>query len=199
MIPAIYHRVTDNVDLRLAVSHDGVRWHFPDREALLPVGEPGSGYEGTVYAGSGTIQIGKDMWAFPVTRYHRTHNMAFRPSAEHPRQGGISLAMLRQDGFVTLEAEAEGECWTQPATFDGARLLINCWGLAGSRVSIEITDADGTPFPGYSLAECDGLGEDHLGSPMTWKGSTDVSSLRGKLVRVRFALTRVRLHAFQFA
>jgi hypothetical protein len=199
MIPAIYHRASDDVDLRLAVSHDGVRWHFPEREALLPVGEPGSGYEGAVYAGNGTVPIANNMWAFPVSRYHRSHNMAFHPTPEHPSQGGISLAMLREDGFITLEAEAAGECWTQPATFQGSRLLINSWGLTGARVAIEITDADGTPYPGYSLPECDGLMGEHLWSPMTWKGSADVSALRGKLMRVRFALNRVRLHAFQFA
>jgi hypothetical protein len=199
MIPAIYHRTTDNVDLRLAVSHDGVRWHFPQHESFLPVGEPGSGYEGTVYAGSGTVPVGKGMWAFPVSRYHRTHNMSFQPTAEHPRQGGIWLSMLREDGFITLEAEAEGECWTQPATFTGSRLLINCWGSTGARVAVEITNADGEPMPGYSLAECARLTGEQLWQPMTWNGSASVAELRGKLVRIRFSLNRVRLHAFQFS
>jgi hypothetical protein len=199
MIPAIYHRGTDNVDLRLAVSHDGTRWHFPEREPFLQVGEPGFGYEGTVYAGAGTVPIGKNTWAFPVSRYHRSHNMGFQPTEEHPRQGGIWLAMLREDGFITLEAETRGECWTQPATFTGSRLLVNCWGLTGSRVAVEITSADGEPMPGFALDDCDGLTGEQLWGPMTWKGSSDVSALREKLVRIRFVLNRVRLHAFQFA
>ena len=63
--------------------------------------------------------------AFPISRYQRTHNTAFHPTADNPHQGGIWLATLRQDGFMTLEAEARGECWTQPATFEGGRRLVN--------------------------------------------------------------------------
>jgi hypothetical protein len=198
MIPAIYHRGTDNVDLRLAVSHDGIRWHFPDREPFLRVGEPGSGYEGTIYAGAGIVPVGTNMWAFPVSRYHRSHNMGFQPTAQHPHQGGISLAMLREDGFIALEAESKGECWTQPATFTGSRLVLNCWGLTGSRVSIEITNEDGKPMPGYALDDCDGLTGDQVSAPIAWRGSPDLSQLRGQLIRLRFSLNRIRLYAFQF-
>ena len=199
MIPAIYHHCSDRVDLRLATSRDGVRWQFAQRDPFVSDSEPGFGYEGQIYAGCGTVPIRKGMWAFPVARYHATHNMEFQPTLEHPRQGGIWLALLREDGFVALEAEAEGECWTQPATFEGSRLLINSWGLTGARVRIEIDDEGGKPFPGYALEDCDGLAGEHLWSPMTWRGNSDVSGLRGKLIRLRFGLNRVRLYAFRFA
>ncbi len=199
MIPAIYHRSSDRVDLRLAVSRDGERWHFTHDDPFVPAGEPGSDHVGMIFAGCGTVPLGKGMWAFPVNLYDGTHNMDFQPTAEHPRQGGVWLAMLREDGFLALEAEAEGECWTQPATFEGSRLLINSWGLTGGRVSIEIADEQGKPFPGYALESCDGLAGDQLWSAMTWRGNSDVSGLRGKLIRLRFRLHRVRLYAFRFA
>ena len=199
MIPAIYHHSSDRVDLRLAVSRDGERWHFTHDDPFVPAGEPGSDHVGMIFAGCGTVPLGKGMWAFPVNLYDGTHNMDFQPTAEHPRQGGVWLAMLREDGFLALEAEAEGECWTQPATFEGSRLLINSWGLTGGRVSIEIADEQGKPFPGYALESCDGLAGDQLWSAMTWRGNSDVSGLRGKLIRLRFRLHRVRLYAFRFA
>ena len=192
MIPAIYHRSSDFVDLRLAVSRDGVRWQFAPGDPFMAVGEPGSGYEGSIYAGCGTVTVGKGMWAFPVARCHNTHNM-------YPRQGNLWLALLREDSFVGLEAESEGECWTQPATFEGSRLLINSWGMTGARVTIEITGEIGKPFPGYSLVDCDGLSGEQLWSPMTWRGNSGVGALQGKLVRLHFKLNRVRLYAFRFA
>jgi hypothetical protein len=199
MIPAIYHHASDTVDLRLAVSRDGLRWDLIRQEPLISVGEPGSGYEGTIYAGCGIVPVGKGTWAFPVARNYRTHNMKFEPTPQRPRQGSLWLAMLREDGFMALEAENEGECWTQPATFSGSRMLINSWGLTGARVSAELTDESGKPFPGYSLAECDGLFGEQLWTPMVWKGKADVSALQGKLIRIHFALTRARVHGFRFA
>jgi hypothetical protein len=133
-----------------------------------------------------------------VTLYDETHNMDFQPTLERPHNGGIWLAMLREDGFVSLEAEAEGEFWTQPATFEGSRLLINSWGVTGGQVKIEITDERGKAFPGYALEDCNPLEGEQLWSAMTWTGNSDVSGLRGKLIRLRFELHRIRLYAFRF-
>lgn len=199
MTPAIYHRATDKVDLQLAVSHDGMRWHFPQREPFLANGEAGSGCEGAIYAGRGTVPLGKGTWAFPLACYARTHNMYFHATPEQPNQGGVCLATLREDGYVALEAESQGEFWTQPASFTGTRLLLNCWGLKGARVTVEFSDTYGKPLPGFALADCDGLSGDHLWSPVTWRGAGDLSSLRGQLLRVRFQLHRMRLHGFQLA
>ncbi|MCE5311071.1 MAG: hypothetical protein LLG20_25820 [Acidobacteriales bacterium] len=199
MTPAIYHRSADTVDLRLASSHDGVRWQFVQEEPFLPNGDAGSGCEGAIYAGRGTVPLGKATWAFPVTYSSRTHNMYFHPTSQEATQGGVWLATLREDGYMALEAESEGEFWTQPATFTGSRLLIHCSGMKGARVKVEISDREGKPMPGFALEECDGLSGEQLWSPMYWRGSSDVSGLRGQLVRVRFQLHRVRLHGFQFA
>jgi hypothetical protein len=71
--------------------------------------------------------------------------------------------------------------------------------MKGARVKVEISDREGKPLPGFALQDCDGLTGEHLWSPVTWRGASDVSGLRGQLVRVRFQLHRVRLHGFQFA
>jgi hypothetical protein len=199
MTPAIYHRSSDHLDLQLAVSRDGMRWHFPQREPFLAEGQTGSGFEGAIYAGRGTVSLGNGTWAFPVVRYHETHNMIFKPIPEESHSGGIWLAKLREDGYVFLEAKDEGECWTQSATFTGSQLLINSWGFTGAKVAIEISDESGVPVPGFRLTDCDCLYGEQLWSPMTWRGKTDIGSLRGKVIRLRFSLNRVRLHAFRFA
>ncbi len=198
MMPAIYHRSSDRVDLQIAVSRDGVRWERPQRSAWLPAGEPGSGFEGAVYAGVGLTPVGRGQWMFPMTRYATTHNENWPELLGGKRHGAILLPRLREDGLMALEAETQGECWTQPATFVGARLRLNCWGTLGSRVAVELADADGQPYPGFSLDECDGLEGDLLWRPVSWRGNVNVGALEGRLVRVRFVLRRARLYAFQF-
>jgi hypothetical protein len=199
MTPAIFHRSSDRLDLQLAVSRDGIRWQFPQREPFVADGPAGSGAEGAIYAGCGTIAPVIGEWAFPVSCYGNTHNMNFTPTPEQPHIGGIHLARLPEDGYIYLEAKDSGECWTQPASFTGSRLVIHSWGFTGARVAIEITEQNGKPIPGYSLPECDALyGEQHS-STMTWQGKSDLSALRGKLLRVRFVLDRVSLYSFRFA
>ena len=199
MTPAIFHRSSDRLDLQLAVSRDGVHWQFPQREPFLADGPAGSGTEGAMYAGCGTVSIGKGLWAFPVSCYGKTHNMKFTPTPEQPHIGGIHLARLPEDGYMYLEAEDSGECWTQPASFTGSQLLIHSWGFTGARVAIEIAEENGKAIPGYSLAECDALYGEQLSSPMTWRGKSELGALRGKLIRLRFVLNRVSLYSFQFA
>lgn len=200
MLPAIFRRSSDYFDLQFAVSRDGVRWQFPQREPLIPHGPEGSGYEGMITAGQGTVTIGKGMWAFPITHHYKTHNMnVAKPASWEKHSGSIWLAKLREDSYISLEAEDDGECWTQPATFNGSQLLINSWGMGGARVAIEIAEVSGAPVPGFALTDCDCLYGEQLWSPMTWRGKSDISALRGKVVRFRFSLNRVRLHAFRFA
>jgi hypothetical protein len=197
MLPAFYHRATDVVDVHLAVSRDGLRWDRPSTEPLIGVGTQGSGLEGSVYAAVGTVPLASGQWAFPIWRSALTHNMVYREYFKHEREGALWLATLREDGFMALEAETEGECWTQQATFQGSRLTVNSWSHLGGRLRVELF-ADGKVVPGFALDDCDGVEGDALWKPVSWKGRTDVSALAGKTMRVRFHLTRCRLHAFRF-
>jgi len=199
MTPMIYHRSSDQLDLHLAVSRDGLAWQFAKDEPFMKPGAEGSGYEGGINAGRGIVPFGKGLWAFPVWRTSKTHNQIFKPTPERPHLASLWLAKLREDGYMALEAKDDGECWTQPCTFTGSQMLINSWGTPGARVAIEIADADGVPQPGFTLADCDCLYGESLWTAMTWRGKSDISSFRDKVVRFRFSLNRVRVHGFRFA
>ena len=64
---------------------------------------------------------------------------------------------------------------------------------------VELTDADGHPLPGFSLADCDEHFGDSLDRTITWQGKSDVSSLAGKPVRMGFLLRDADVYSFQFA
>ena len=63
---------------------------------------------------------------------------------------------------------------------------------------VEIQDADGRPIPGFSISDCEEIGGNFIDQRVYWKGSSDVSALVGKLVRLRINLKRAKLYAFQF-
>ena len=64
---------------------------------------------------------------------------------------------------------------------------------------VELRDEGGTPIPGFSLEDCEELGGNFIDQAVNWKGSSDVSSLIGKPIKMYIKLTRGKLYAFQFA
>ena len=106
---------------------------------------------------------------------------------------------LRIDGFVSLHAPLiGGELFTKPVTFAGNKLLINVSTSAAGSVRVEVQDGNGRPFPGYSLADCDEIYGDELERAVSWKGSSDLGSLAGRPVRLRFVIKDADVYSFIF-
>ena len=94
---------------------------------------------------------------------------------------------LRIDGFVSVHAKNKtGEMTTKPLVFDGKELSINFRTSAAGMVRVELQDESGKPIPGFTLADSDKIYGDTLDRRVGWKGNTDVSSLAGRPVRIRF-------------
>ena len=53
--------------------------------------------------------------------------------------------------------------------------------------------------PGFALDDCDVVFGDKIEAPVSWNGSSDVSSLRGRPVRLRVRMRDADLFAFRFA
>lgn len=119
--------------------------------------------------------------------------------------GGSALRRytLRLDGFVSVAAPMRGgELVTKPFHFTGGELVLNFATSAAGAVRVEIQDPNGRAISGFSLNECPPLYGDSVERKVSWvKGratSGDVSSMRGRPVRLRFVLQDADLYAFQF-
>jgi hypothetical protein len=106
---------------------------------------------------------------------------------------------LRLDGFASVNAPfAGGEMVTKPLTFSGQKLVINYTTSSIGHVKAELQDAAGQPIPGFTLAEADEIVGDEISRTVSWKGSSDVSALVGKPVRLRFNMKDADLYSIQF-
>jgi hypothetical protein len=106
---------------------------------------------------------------------------------------------LRLDGFVSVTAGWKGgELVTKPLKFSGDRLGINFSTSAAGDIRVEIQSAAGKPLPGFSLDDCSEVFGDAIDRTVEWKGSSDVSNLSGKTVRLRFVLKDAELYALKF-
>jgi len=201
MFPAFYQRALDVLEVHLMTSRDGLRWERPTRRPIIPSGEPGSDWEGGVYAGCGLVSMQPGEWSLPIGPKWHTHNQGRFPEGWPsilPNRGYLCRAIWRQDGFTSLEAQSEGKCSTVPITFSGKCLEINAWTRFAGEIRVELAEASGETIAAHTFEECDPISGDALKHTVTWKGKSDLSAWAGKPMRLRFWLRRARLYAIQF-
>jgi len=115
------------------------------------------------------------------------------------RDSRLRRYSLRIDGFASIHAKLqEGEFTTKPVTFSGQELSLNVATSAAGMVKVEIRDLGGTPFPGFSLAECELIYGDSLDRRVSWKGQKSVASLIGKPVVLRFVMREADIYSLIF-
>lgn len=179
----------------LMASRDGVafkRWN----EAFLP---PGPEREGTWHYGhqylawglvetKGSLEGGPDELSLYATESYWTGKSSL-----------LRRYSLRLDGFVSARAPLSGgELLTKPLVFAGENLALNFASSAAGDVRVEIQDEAGKAIPGFSLEDCPPLFGDSVERTVSWKGGSDVSSLAGRGVRLRFVLRDADLFAYRF-
>lgn len=106
---------------------------------------------------------------------------------------------LRLDGFVSVNASYNGgEFLTKPLIFDGKELVINYSTSAAGSVRVEIMDKDKKAISGFSLDDCPDIYGDEIEKVVAWKSGSDLSSLSGKTIRLRFVLKDSDLYSIKF-
>jgi len=176
-------------------SRDGVtfkRWN----EAFLPPGieRPGTWNYGHQYIAWHPVETKSSMEGAPnELSLYATESYWTGKSSELRRY------TLRLDGFVSLHAPMSGgEVITKPITFTGKALSMNFATSAAGSVKVEIQDANGKAIPGFTLSNCEEHFGDSIERTVFWKGGTDVSSLAGKPVKLRFVLKDADVYAIRF-
>jgi hypothetical protein len=181
-------------EIKVGYSRDGFHWHRPDRRAFLaPTRRDGDWDRGYVHTTTGVCLVVGDQLYFPFTAYS-----GIAPDGHRGMYtgGAVGMAVLRRDGFASMDArENGGTLTTRPAKFDGSRLFVNV-APSGGELRVEVIDAAGAVVTGFSREECVPLTADQTLAGLSWRGGGDLSALRGKSLRFRFHLTRGSLYAF---
>lgn len=182
------------IDLELGFSRDGFHWDRPDRGGFIV----GSRTEGTwdrayLHSTAGVFVVMHDQLVFPYTG---TSGVA--PSGKHGMYtgGAIGLAMLRRDGFASMNADATGGTLdTRPINFSGKHLFVNVQCPQGE-LRVEALDRDGKVIPPFTKDNSVPMSADSTLTQMIWNNAADLSKLAGQTVRFRFSLKNGSLYAF---
>ncbi len=189
-------RETDGLsDAVFMASHDGQRWSRTFMEAFIRPGlDPlnWGGAHGNQTPAWGILQTGPAemsvYWSEHYDNYPKTNTIPY-----------LRRGTLRLDGFVSVNAPyAGGEFVTRPLVFEGKTLVMNYSTSAVGSVAVEIQTADGKPVPGFAQADAVEIWGDEIERAAAWRGGTDVSSLAGKTIRLRFVMKDADLYSIRF-
>ena len=108
----------------------------------------------------------------------------------------MGLAVLRRDGFASMDAGAEeGILFTRPLTFSGKHLFVNIESTRG-RFQAEVCQEDGKPLPGFTREDCLPISTDSTKVMVAWKDRNSLESFVGSRIRFKFYMTNSKLFAF---
>ena len=183
-------RMKGHTDVELVCSRDGIKWQRPARGVpYIPRGEEGEFDSLQIYCGCTTIVVRDEI---------RIYYCGLDVPHEISDRSAVGLVTLRPDGFFSLDADSSGgRMTTKPFTFTGQRLVINAEVNRGI-LTVELLDAEGKAIPGYSRDECQAIQVGGIELEVCWTGTSDVGTLQGQPVRLRFDLQQAKLFAFQF-
>jgi alkaline phosphatase/alkaline phosphatase D len=189
--PTRFQPKTEQVEPILISSRDGLNFkRWP--EALIPITAP-QDRDGnrSNYMTYGLLQLPG----------HSDTLSVYGTEAYYSGPGSrVRRFTFRTDGFVSVRATGDaGELVTPAITFSGDRLNLNYVTHDNGSLKVEVQDADGTALPGFELSQCDALHGDAIDGVVEWSGNSDVGSLAGQSVRLRFVLTNADLFALKFS
>ena len=119
-----------------------------------------------------------------------------RITPPHADPANVGLAILRRDGFASMDAgQEEGRLTTRKLKFSGKHLFVNVDAPQG-RLIAEVLDAGGKAVAPFTRENCMPVSADTTIQEVKWKGADDLSALAGKPVRFRFHLLQGKLYAF---
>ena len=210
-MPAMYHSTgpcpnypnTDGFHLiQLVSSRDLRTWkRLGGRQPFIGPSPTGAGaYDLTqILPPSHPVVRGDELWFYYTGIKYRggaTYVGAYPNGEFVPRPtldrdtGAICLAVLRRDGFISLDADRQpGTLLTQPFRLPDGKLFVNVDALKGE-LRVEVLDSRGEV-----QAVSNALEGDRVRGEITWKEGSFVE-LKGETVSLRFTLRNASFYSY---
>lgn len=202
-ISVFYLRTPQPINIHLATSRDGINFSRVCRgEPFIQHGALGYyDYMAMACSQPEPIIVDDTMYIYYASlNYAHNANQANSPPGDF--QSGASLATFKRDRFASLETSEfdRGPCRviTKPFTVKHPKLFVNAATWSKGSIRVEVLTPDWQPIDGFSESEARTIQGDALDHPVQWKSNSDLKKLMGKEIRLKFYMTRARLHAMTF-
>ncbi|MFL6417110.1 MAG: hypothetical protein ACJ74Y_15715 [Bryobacteraceae bacterium] len=181
-------------ELMLGFSRDGLHWIRPDRTPFLaPSRKPGTWNRGYLHSAGGVCLVCGDELRFYFGAFS---GISPRLGLHMYAGGSTGLAILRRDGFASMDAGPEpASLTTVPVRFTGTHLFVNVEAQNGE-VTAEVLGTNGNPIDALTRQNCLSIRSDSTCQQMAWRGVNDLAHLKGRPVSLRFHLRNANLYSF---
>ncbi|MHC4879512.1 MAG: hypothetical protein ACYTGL_23915 [Planctomycetota bacterium] len=181
-------RMNDFIQTELVVSRDGVNFkRFPGRQPIIPYGEDGSWDDTMIFASPAWVEVGDEWWIY--------YSGWDGPHGTTDRTGGIGLAKIRKEGFVSLRGPRDGGVvCTRVLRWPGGDLQVNANATQGE-LKVRVSSPLRRPLPGFDYGDCQSFSGDSVRHTVRWEGGS-LNGLAGKMIRLEFYLDDADLFSF---
>ncbi|MEO7649197.1 MAG: hypothetical protein ABIZ80_01925 [Bryobacteraceae bacterium] len=181
-------------EIYLGFSRDGFHWDRSDdrRRPFIPVSDKRGDWNwgNAQPVGGGALVMGDKLYFYFSARRGNPESTG----AGHPDgTGRTGIAILRRDGFASMDTTDSGSLETALVQFSGKHLLVNA---VADEVKVEVLDRQGRVISPFSRAHCEPFRGDRTMQAVRWKGASDLSKVAGQAVRFRFLVRKGSLYSF---
>ena len=180
--------------IKAAFSRDGFHWDRSNRDVFIAATKKDGDWDRAYVraAGGGCLVVGDKLYFY----YSADSGYNSEGVSNIYAGGSTHLAILRRDGFASMDANgAGGELTTRPVRFSGKYLFANIDAPAGS-LTAEILDKAGAVIQPFSAANFVSAGGDATKARLTWRGAADLAAVAGRPVKFRFQLSGGKFYSF---
>ncbi len=197
IFPGIYHRTASSTDVQLASSRDGQLWSRPERRPVISRHIGDDSY-GMVFAYPNLVPLAEEQWGLMFCGNFDLHDWNNRYDAGKPSEW--RWALWKPDRLAALEAPEEGRVTLAERECRGHQLRLNYQTQKeGGWIKVELVDPPVSPpaevkaIEGFGLEAAEVLRGDEVSAPVTWKGNSDLSALKGRHISIRIHMSRAKL------
>lgn len=185
-------------ELNFAYSRDGFHWDRPDRRIQIPASRRDVWDRAYIQSVGGIAAIiGDTLYIYYVGFQGNPEKVPgnLTTSGMYDR-GATGVALLRRDGFASMEAGARpGTLTTRPVVFSGRRLFVNAK-VPNGQIRVEVRDRENNPIPPFTLENSIPFTGDSTLQELSWNGRPDLGRLAGQEVRFHFVLAGGGIYSF---
>lgn len=179
-------------ELYIGYSRDGFHWSRPLRRPFIGVSETSSdwNYANIQSVGGCCLVVGDKLY------FYHSGRRGFDKSMNTSGVGSTGLALLRRDGFVSMDGgESGGTLTTRLLDFSGKYLFVNLDTHAGE-LRVEALDRNNSVIPPFSKENSEPVSLDKTRCRVAWKDAKDLSAVDKTAVKFRFHLRNGSLYSF---